>query len=168
MRCARLGKSMVQRAGRTVFSFKALLVVVVLGLAACSGGDGGTDPDPDSGGSFLTGEWIATLMRAQSVANPEARVDIIASGGEFTLSVQPSGRYTAILVAFGQSASESGTLSIVGNEVVFNRTFPSVLVTRATWTRSGPNVTLNGPTEFDFNLDGTAEPATLETVLAPR
>ncbi len=158
---------MVERVGRTVFSFKALLVVLIVALAACSGGDG-TGPDSDPEGNFLAGEWIATLMRAQSVANPEIRADIIASGGEFTLSVQPSGRYTAILVAFGQSASESGTLSIVGNEVVFSRTFPSALVTRATWTRSGANVTLKGPTEFDFNLDGTAEPATLETVLAPR
>lgn len=163
-----MGRSMVERVGRTVFSFKALLVVLILALAACSGGDGGTNPDPDPETNFLAGEWIATLMRAQSVANPELRADIIASGGEFTLSVQPSGRYTAILVAFGQSASESGTLSIVGNEVVFSRTFPSALVTRATWTRSGATVTLNGPTEFDFNLDGTAEAATLETVLAPR
>lgn len=162
-----MGMNMVQPASRTAFSFKALILALSLAIAACSGGDSGTEPSPTPD-NFLAGEWIATLMRATSVANAEIRADIIASGGEFTLSVQPSGRYTAILVAFGQSSSESGTLSIVGNEVVFNRTFPSPLVSRATWTRSGATVTLNGPTEFDFNLDGIAEPATLETVLAPR
>lgn len=162
-----MGRAMDYRVGRTGRPFTAFLLALLLGMAGCSGGDGGTDPNPVAE-NFLAGEWIATLMRATSLANPAIRADIIASGGEFTLSVQPSGRYTAILVAFGQSSSESGTLSIVGNEVVFNRTFPSARVSRASWTRSGTSVTLIGPTEFDFNLDGTAEPATLETVLEPR
>lgn len=162
-----MGNAIVRRVRLRIGAHALWLPSLLVLVAGCSGGDGGTDPGPGPD-NFLAGEWIATLMRATSVANPEIRADIIASGGEFTLSVQPSGRYTAILVAFEQSSSESGTLSIVGNEVVFNRTFPSPLVTRATWTRSGSTVTLNGPTEFDFNLDGTAEPATLETVLAPR
>lgn len=107
-------------------------------------------------------------MVVTSLADPDVSPDITEFGATFTLSVQPSGRYLAILEGFGQASSESGTLTIDGEWVVFMRELPSPDESRARWERIGSSVILEGDTEFDFNLDGTAEPATLRTTLVPR
>ncbi len=145
----------------------ALAAVLLLG--ACGGdssglGDGGTVPGP----GFMVGDWIATALVVTSQINPAVAVDLIAQGATFTLLVQPSGRYTAILSGFGQASSESGTLSVEGNEVVFRRTLPTPETSRSTFVRHGSDVTLTGPTEFDFNFDGEVEAATLVITLTPR
>jgi len=116
----------------------------------------------------MVGNWIAEVLVVTSTANPEVSVDLIAEGATFTLSVEPSGRYTAILSGFGQASSESGTLSVEGPEVVFRRTIPSPDVARSSWVRNGADVTLTGPTQFDINLDGVTEDATIVIGLAPR
>jgi len=141
------------------------LASLVSGTGGC-GGDDSTGPlaDPD----FMVGEWMAESMVVTSKANPEVSSDITELGATFTLSVQPSGRYTAILAGFGRSSSESGTLTMEGQEVVFMRQLPTPGDSRARWERAGSTVTISGDTDFDFNGDGTAEPATLRTVLVPR
>ncbi|MFV2006151.1 MAG: hypothetical protein ACC667_01825, partial [Longimicrobiales bacterium] len=103
-----------------------------------------------------------------SAENPEVFEDLIAKGATFTLLVQPSGRYTAILSGFEQASSESGTLSVEGPQVVFRRALPSPEVSRSTWARDGADVTLTGPTVYDFNLDGMTEDATIVIGLTPR
>ncbi len=148
----------------SVLAFAAVLV-----LGACGGDSSG----PDGGGSvagpgFMVGDWIATALVVTSQINPAVSVDLIAQGATFTLLVQPSGRYTAILSGFGQASSESGTLSVEGNEVVFRRSLPTPEVSRSAFVRNGSDVTLTGPTEFDFNLDGEVEAATLVITLTPR
>lgn len=145
-----------------------LTAVVAFLMSACGGDSMG--PGPGNGGDpgFMVGEWIATVMVVTSVANPEVFTDVIAEGGTFTLSVQPSGRYTAILSGLGQSSSESGTLAVEGNEVVFRRELPSPQTSRATFERQGANVTLRGPTQFDFNFDGEPEAGNLVLTLTPR
>ena len=63
---------------------------------------------------MMVGEWIAESMVVTSKANPEVAPDITVFGATFTLSVQPSGRYLAILAGYGQSSSESGALTVEG------------------------------------------------------
>ena len=104
---------------------------------------------------------MAESLVMTSVANPEVVTDLVALGAVFTLSVQPSGRYTAILEGFGQSSSEFGRLTVDGEYVVL---MPE---SRALWERVGDSVILEGDSDFDFNLDGTTEPATLRQVLIP-
>ena len=73
-----------------------LLIVISLAAVAATGcGEGLTEPDlnPD----FMVGDWLAESMVLEAV---------------FTLSVQPSGRYTAILEGFGLPSSESGKLTV--------------------------------------------------------
>ena len=131
----------------------------------CGGGDStGPTLNPD----FMVGDWMATSMVVTSKADPEVSPDITEFGATFTLSVQPSWRYLAILEGFGQASSESGTLTVDGEWVVFMRELPSPDESRARWERLGSSVILEGDTEFDFNLDGTAEAATLRTTLVPR
>ena len=142
-----------------------MLGVVALGASGC--GDGPTEPDlnPD----FMVGDWKAESLVLTSAANPEVTADLLALGAIFTLTVQPSGRYTAILEAFGQSPPpETGKLTVDGPNVVFMAELPVRRESLAVWERMGDSVILVGDSEFDFNLDGTPEPATLRQVLIPK
>lgn len=133
----------------------ALALVVVLATAC-----GGEDPvvvDPLV--SPLVGDWSATAMVVTSVANPDVAPELIGLGASFTLNVQPSGQYTAILIYAEQASTEIGFLSVSGNVVTMTHSFPDTKTTSATYVLSGNRLTLNGDTDFDFNLDGTPEPA---------
>ena len=140
--------------------------MLTLFASGCGGDDDSTGPqlNPD----FMVGEWIAESMVVTSKVNPEIAPDITDFGATFTLSVQPSGRYLAILSGFGQSSSESGVLTVEGQYVIFMRQLPSPEESRALWERAGSSVILKGDTNFDFNLDGTMEEATLRTEIVPR
>ena len=141
-----------------------LLSLVVIGTLGC-----GSDPtdETDFNPDFMVGEWLADSLVMTSVANSEVTADLTALGAVFTLSVQPSGRYTAILEGFGQSSSEFGRLTVDGAEVVLMPESPPGPESRALWERTGDSVILEGDSDFDFNLDGTTEPATLRQVLIP-
>lgn len=156
--------------GSRVLAIAARAVVLFLaGVAvSCGGGDPSGPEEQPVGPAFMVGDWVATVLVVTSAENPEVSVDLMAEGATFTLSVQPSGRYTAILSGFGQASSESGTLSVEGTQVVFRRALPSPEVSRSTWARDGADVTLTGPTVFDFNLDGMTEDATIVIGLTPR
>ncbi len=155
-----------------MFRFRRYCVVPVLLLtlihAAC--GDGGSGPDTDDATpGFMVGSWSAKSMVLTNKANPQETLDLITdSGATFTLDVQASGRYLAILTGFGQSASESGLLSVDGDLVILQRQLPSTDVQISTWSRNGEDVILEGDTDFDFNLDGTPEEADIRIVLTPR
>ena len=145
------------RTMRPVARLSALMLAIV--AFGCGGEDSPTGPvaSPD----FMVGEWIAESMVVTNKANPEVAPDITQApmNATFTLSVQASGRYLAILEGFGQSSSESGTLTVQG---------PTPGTSIAHWERVASSVVLEGDTDFDFNLDGISEPATLRTVLTPR
>ncbi len=68
---------------------------------------------------------------------------------------------------YGQSSSESGTVTVEGPTAIFMRSLPTPDVSRAQWQRDGTSVTLEGDSEFDFNSDLTPEGAMLRTVFVP-
>ena len=157
------------RSKRPLFSTRTgvrLLIamgVLTLGAMGCQG-----DPtEPDFNPDFMVGDWLANSLVMTSVANPEVVADLTTLGAKFTLSVQPSGRYTAILEGFGQSSSESGKLTVDGAFVVLMPEAPPGPESQALWERVGDSVILEGESDFDFNLDGTTEPAMLRQVLIP-
>lgn len=132
------------------------LSAVVLLAAAC-GGDDGTSVDPDL--QALAGDWNATELVLTSVANPEVAPDLIQLGADFSLNVQPSGQYTAILIYAGNSATAIGTIRLSGDVLTMAQTFPDTLTTSGTYELTGDVLILDANTEFDFNLDGEDEPA---------
>jgi hypothetical protein len=146
-----------------------LALFLLLAICGCGGGDDSTGPveTPTANPDFMVGEWLATSMLLTSKANPEVSVDLTTLGARFNLSVQPSGRYTAIVEGYGQSSSESGTVTVEGPTVIFRRSLPTPDVSRAQWQRDGTSVTLEGDSEFDFNYDLTPEDAMLRTVFVP-
>ena len=137
--------------------------IMTAGTTGC--GDGPTEPDlnPD----FMVGAWLAESLVLTSVANPEVIADLVALGAKFTLSVEASGRYTAILEGFGLFSSVSGRLTVDGAYVVFMQELPIRDESMDMWERVDDSVILVGESEFDFNLDGTTEPAMLRRVLIP-
>jgi hypothetical protein len=124
-------------------------------LAGC----GSESVAPDAGVAALVGDWDATSLVLTSVANPQVKPDLVALGASFRLNVQPSGQYTAILLYAQQSSTEIGTLSVAGSTLTMARDFPSRSTSDAVFALSGNRLTLDGDSEFDFNLDGTPEPA---------
>ena len=105
------------------------------------------------------GDWEAQVLTLSSVADPQVVRDLLDQGATFTLNVQPSSQYTAILVFVGQSSTEIGTISVTGATVTLNREFPTAGVTPGTYEFFGPDrFTIDGDTEFDFG-SGVDEPA---------
>lgn len=137
---------------RRTFRWLAFVAVLAWGC-----GDDGLGPDPAV--AQFVGQWAATKLVLTSVANPEIAPDIIALGAQFNLDVQPSGQYTAILIYSGQAGTEIGTITVSGNTITLHRDFPTPSTTTAVYQLSGNLLTLDGDTEFDFNLDGTSEAA---------
>jgi hypothetical protein len=128
-------------------------------MAAHISGCGSESTGPDPALAPLVGAWDATRLRLTSVANPQVIVDLIELGAAFRLDIQPSGQYTAILLYAQQTSTEIGTLSVSGNTLTMRREFPSVSTSAAVFTLAGNRLTLDGDSEFDFNLDGTPDPA---------
>ena len=140
-----------------------LIGIVMIGVIGC--GEGPVEPAFDP--MFMVGNWLAESLVVTSVANPEVVFDLTALGAVFTLSVQPSGRYTAILEGFGQSSSEFGRLTVDGPDVVRMPESPPGEESRALWELVGESVILEGETDFDFDLDGTPEAGIRREVLIP-
>jgi hypothetical protein len=156
------------RSKRPLLARNPLRLLVVTGLTVIGPIGCGSDPtEPEFNPDFMVGDWLADSLVMTSLANPEVVFDLTALA-VFTLSVQPSGRYTAILTGFGQSSSESGRLTVDGAYVVLMPETPAGPESRALWERVGDSVILEGESKFDFNEDGTTdEPATLRQVLIP-
>ena len=156
------------RSKRPLYIGNPLRLLIVLGIVSIGAIGCGSDPiEPDFDPDFMVGDWLADSLVMTSAANPEVVADLVALGAVFTLSVQPSGRYTAILEGFAQSSSEFGRLTVDGASVVLMPESPPGPESRALWERVGDSVILEGDSDFDFNLDGTTEPATLRQVLIP-
>src|SRR5688572_24856019 len=90
---------------RGTFTF-ALALSCTLTTVGCSSDD---SVGPDASIAFLVGVWEAERFVVTSKANPQTAPDLItALGATFSLDVQPSGQYTAILVFQGTPVTEIG------------------------------------------------------------
>ncbi|MCG6957114.1 MAG: hypothetical protein LJF04_14090 [Gemmatimonadetes bacterium] len=133
-----------------------MLFLAALLATACSGNK---STEPDSAIAPFVGDWIAQSLVLTSQANPDISGDIIQLGATFTLNVQPSGQYTAILLYAGQSLTEIGTLEVAGSTVTLHQTFPAASTSAGVFSFEGGHLIIDANTEFDFNQDGTDEPA---------
>jgi hypothetical protein len=73
-----------------------------------------------------------------------------------------------VLIYAQQASTEIGWLSVSGNTVTMARDFPTRSRSNAVFVISGSRLTLDGDTEFDFNLDGTPEAAVAHFELSKR
>ena len=143
-------------------------LLIVLAAAVLLVGCGGSDPtdvtEPDPDVAPFVGNWEAVAFEVTNLADQDQVFDVVAAGS-FTLNVQPSGFYTAVLhISGGQPIPENGELTVIGQSVRLSPTGGTGVT--AEYLFQGPNrVELNGPTEFDFNFDGEPEAATARIIL---
>lgn len=156
------------RSGAQAGHSRAWFLVASLSVAvgACSDS---TSVEADPAVARFVGDWVATALVVTSQANPETVERLIQDlGGTFTIHVEPSGGYTATLKLFGLPATQIGQLSVSGNIVTLTPSFPEGQpVTSGTFEFQGITLIIDGETEFDFNLDGIAEPAFVHFELTP-
>ena len=136
-------------------------------VAAC----GGSDPTGGPTGqdlSFMEGAWSASVFQMTSQQNPALRVDVLASGGEFRITIERDGRYVAELEALGQSNVERGSITRSGTQLVLSPVSPPGQPERVDWRIIDETLVLDGPSEFDFDLDLSPEPAMAHIELVRR
>jgi hypothetical protein len=143
---------------------RAVRILLPLALAACGGDSAATAPDPAI--SPFVGDWTATTLIVTNVAVPDQSADLLAVGASFNLNIQESGQYTAVLVILGQAQTEIGKVRVTASTITFLREFPSAESSVSEYSFDGPDrLTLDGDTEFDFNLDGIPEASLAHFVL---
>ncbi len=133
----------------------AAIFSLVLALGACGGG--GTDPDPAI--APFVGTWDAAVFTMTSDADPSIVVNVLTFGA-FWIRIEPSGQYTATLEVPG-GRGEVGQLSIVGSTIRLDPSSPATArpATANYSFTSADYLILDGPSEFDFNLDDVLDPA---------
>jgi hypothetical protein len=127
-------------------------------LGGC-GGDNGPEVDPAV--APFVGTWDADSLAVTNDADTTVVANVL-DFGSFFITVEPSGQYTATLTVNGSANPQIGQLTVNNaNTLTLTPSFPSgePPATSSYVFLSGDYVVLEGPTDFDFNLDGTPEPA---------
>ena len=121
---------------------------MVVAVAACSDSTGITVED-------LVGTWEATEIVFTNSANPSETVDGIDLGVSLTVTINSAGTVTTVFDdGQGGTDTDSGTLSVDGSTLTIGSdTFEA--------ERSGDVLTLTGDVEFDFDEDGSDDPASV-------
>ena len=133
----------------------AAWTIALLGLTQQACTSDSVSPNPSV--QDLVGDWEATALVLTSVANPAVSADLIAQGGTFTLNIQPSGHYTAILISGGAGGAELGVLSVSGSAISLRTTYPPPPDTATgTFSLSGNTLTIDAETDYEF-LNGLKE-----------
>jgi hypothetical protein len=91
----------------------------------------------------------------------------LMENGSFVIHVEPSGTYTATLTFGGFPLVEIGTLAVSGDFVILRPSGGDPATSAYDFVRSD-YLRLDGPTDFDFNLDGELDPAQAHIELQKR
>lgn len=126
-----------------------------------------TEPKSSQGNvpQEMVGTWHAAQYIMTDKSNPLNQVDLISFGLQVTLIIQNSGHYQSNMIIPGDTTYvDTGMLSLSGTQLTVDS--DSEAPTTMTCEMSGNHMTLTDPnSEFDFNDDGTDEPATATVVL---
>jgi hypothetical protein len=126
-------------------------------------------PCPGQPSDAFEGTWDATKVEYTSVANPATKVDLIALGGAFVVTLDGGGTFQASLRSPGETvpALATGTWSVEGGTFTLAPSTGSPLM--FSYTLSGTTLTVAGATDaYDFNGDQVPEAATLGGVFVKR
>jgi len=158
--------SAATRGGREIMLKKTCRVAVVVCVVSASAACGTDSIGPDPALEPFVGLWDGVVFTVTGDAPPNTVADLL-SLGSFWISVEPSGQYTATLEWLGGFA-EIGQLSVQGTSslTLDPTTGPPAPSTYRFATQD--SLILDGATEFDFNLDGTDEPAQAHMELVRR
>ena len=141
-----------------------LPVLPILLLASC-GGDGDDTTGPVNNG--LVGTWDATAIQLTSVADPADVVELISQGANGRLVLQSNGDF-GLSIGIPGEPTEFGN-GTWGSTDVLTLNFGDGDI-QGTWQfdidLNGNTLRLTGAdTEWDFDDDGTDDPAKLDLTL---
>jgi len=139
------------------FCSTAVFTVLVAGLVSCS------SDSNDVGIMDLAGNYTATKLEFVSVADPSDKFEAIAAGITVDLVITSGGDYTITVHSPGDPDDvTTGTVVLDGNKITLDNSDP----TSGTFTLDGNKFTLHITTgaEFDFDNNGTDDPATVNAV----
>jgi hypothetical protein len=127
------------------------ITILALGLGACSDS---TSPEE------LAGTYDVTVFEFTNPDSTAEKVDLVDEGAVIEITISAAGAFTIDV----DGDTETGTITIDGNDVTI-----TVGGDAATGTidQNGDTVTITLDTgvEFDFDGDGTDDPATLRIVM---
>ena len=147
------------------------LFLILFIIAACESGDEFEDEfslvGTNTSIAELTGNWSANKAVFQSFATgPAFEVDIIADGGSVSLSIQSDGRFTVTVAPLGEPAEIStGRMAFDEDLLVISFDDEPEEYEFFSITHNEPNLNIaggNGLVTFDFDDDGTEEPALID------
>lgn len=148
-----MAKVKKRRWGRTVW---AGIFALVATTAAC--GETTTPPPPEENPvEPFVGTWDAVVFDVTSDADTTQVADLTIDG-VFVVNFQPSGIYTATLTFGGIPLVEIGVVS-VGSGFLTLRPNGGDPATSSFVFATPDSLILDGPTEFDFNIDQILDPA---------
>jgi len=142
------------RRRRNTWMGSLLLLTAAFG---CSGSDP-VDVGPDPEVAPFVGTWDAEVFTVTSDADSSVVANLLLNSGSFTINVQESGTYTATLTFGGMPLVEIGTIVVDGGFLTLVPGGGDPATSAFSFPRSD-YMTLDGPTEFDFNLDSLLDPA---------
>lgn len=129
------------------------LSLLVVAIGAC-GSDGVA---VDAAVAPFVGTWDAVVLTVSAEPPSSVVVDVLATGGSFWISVEPSGQYTATLEFAGPHV-ELGDLTVQSSsQFTLNPQGGSPAPSAYVFAKPD-SLVLDGATEFDFNLDFVSEP----------
>ena len=149
-----------------------LLTILFLIFSCSSSDDSGGLSGTDLSISELQGSWTVTSLVFGKLCDPGVdcpveEVDVIEEGATATLTIQGNGRFT-ILSAIPGGGSETITGQMSFDEDLLVLEFDDVPGEEEYYgiqlSNNGNTLAINGNAEYDFDGDGTDEPANLNLV----
>ena len=154
-------------------TFFSLLFASLLWVYACSSDDEDDDEFTINGTNIamadIAGNWNATRAVFDSRATgPAMQVDVVDEGGTVTMNIQANGQFSITVTEVGEPADiTTGQLRFDEDLlVIFFDDDPGEFEFFGI-THNEPILTIsggNGSAEFDFDGDGTDEPADVDFV----
>ncbi|MEP7325863.1 MAG: lipocalin family protein [Gemmatimonadota bacterium] len=133
-------------------------------LAALTGILPGCTSDENKVGLMdLVGDYTATKLVFVSVANPSDQFDAIQAGITFDLNIASGGDYSITVHSPGDPDDvTTGTVILNGDKITLDSSDPI----SGTFTLNGNKLTIHITTgaEYDFDGDGTDDPATVDVI----
>ncbi|WP_222983810.1 hypothetical protein [Flagellimonas meishanensis] len=148
---------------KSISKFIALLLLLFFVLS-CSDDDGTSLEGTDISISDIQGNWNAIrAIFGLAGEGPVVEFDVLEEGGSATLAIQANGRFTLTLnipgegvdTITGQMSFDEDLLVVEFDDSPGESEFFGIQSTATT-------LSINGPAEFDFDGDGTDEPAEVE------
>lgn len=154
----------------------AIPVLLIAALAVACGDDDEVGPDEGITLADFAGSWSAERLRWTSTADQTVFVDLIQLGGTLQVGVDGSGNFTGEAMVPDPGTGQLQSVPLSGSFVLVSQTTLAVDFAATvpppfedfdgTFDLSGDVLTiLNPDSDFDFDGDGTEEPAGLEVIL---